>query len=295
MFASRVCLECLSVPLRITGNLHFSSGSISLPQSGSQQQQATSQPQEQPSRPAPKEAEEQPPVANRGGAAGPSAAQPAEQPHQKKRKHKGAENPSLAGKANEQHGTATDAPSRSKKKKRLKEPALDPGEPAQPSAQVGEVPKEDRNEQLPAADHRQEEVAVASQAFGTDEQKKKKKKKRKGSDSKLEAVAEFTAGQQGVTPAAETHTAKKRKKVKEAVAEQATPAQERPAAAAAAQGSVAAAKQNGAPVAAKKKADELGDGARTWRSENKRTDVKHGRFSAAEKDTIKQAVKVRAP
>lgn len=294
MFASRVCLECLSVPLRNSGELLFSSGSISLPHSGSQRQQSSSQPQEQPSRPAPKEAEEQPPVANRGGAAGPSAAQPAEQPHQKKRKHKGADNPSLAGKADEQHGTATDAPSRSKKKKSLKGPAVDAGEPAQISAQLGEVPKEDRNEQLPAAGDRQEEAAVDGQAFGTDEQKKKKKK-RKGDDSEFEGVAEFTAGQQGVTPAAANHTAKKRKKVKEAAAEQAAPAQETPAAAAAAQGSAAAPTQKGAPVAAKKKAEELADGARTWRSENKRTDVKHGRFSAAERETIKQAVKVRSP
>ena len=191
---------------------------------------------------------------NRGGHAGPSSSQPAEQPLQKKPKHA--------------NGTATEQPL----------------------------------------------LAAAQQALANEE---KSQKKRKRMEAKLQQAAEPSSGQEEQAAAAADQLPKKKKKDKTAASEPTALGKGAPAiptsagkegAAArkqagapggAAGDAVAAPKKKGANAAAKGSAGRVktvsleGPELKSWREDYKRTNVKHGKFSSAERDAIRQAVKVR--
>ncbi|BDA51084.1 probable cyclin-D-binding Myb-like transcription factor 1 at C-terminar half [Coccomyxa sp. Obi] len=302
---------------RKNGHLLINDNTVSLPQG--------SQPQGQTSKHLPEELAEVPPTTNRGGAAGPSSTPPAQQPEapQKaaKHKHANAADSNPGAKLGGQLTTAaTSAPV--KKKKQKKAPA-DAAASEQPAVQIG-VPETAENAHASQPTDAANQQAPANQEPTNAVQGTKKKKKRKIPEAASDQPAHPSVE---AATAAATPAAKRRKKVKEAAVEQAAPPEQDAAAAepaaadhtakkkkkkakyqaAPGQATQAAPKESvekrQAPAAAEGqkagKADLpdasaiLGgaDTALSWRQDMKRKDVKHGRFSLSERETIKQAVK----
>lgn len=291
--------------------LLISDNSVSLPQRSQLPGQA--------SKPVPQGPAAEPPTTSRGGAARPSSTPPTKQPKavQKAGKpthaHAADSNPGV--KSNGQlTALATKAPRKMKKQKKTPANAAASGQAAAQVASLETAKEAQRSQPTDAAN---QQVPV-NQSAG------KKKKKRKTPEVASDQPAEPSLQ---AAPAAATTTAKRRKKIKESAAEQSAPPAEQAEAAAAehtvkkkkkkgrnetapdeaAQAAPGESAKNGqAPAAAEGRVGEanlpavpetLGgaDTVLSWRQDMKRKDVKHGRFSLSERETIKQAVKVSSP
>ena len=303
---------------RKNGHFLITENSVSLPRA--------SQGLGQTSKPVPKERAEQPPISNKGGTVAPSSVPAAQQPESPpiaaKQKHANAAHSKPGVKADDQQtAAATEAPSK-KRKKRKKVPASAAGS-AQPAAQIdvpeiaeevhASQPTDSTTQQLPV----NEGPTSASQGV-----EKKKKRKRKKPDAAVDQPAQplhaaATAGaaltakrqkkakepaeEQAATsnqnaetaePAPADNTARKKKKKarNEAAPDEATQAEsmEKGQEAAAPQGR----KAGKATIPDVKGTPGGADTGLSWRQDLARKDVKRGRFSLSERETIKQAVKV---
>ena len=301
---------------RKNGHLLINGDLVSLPQ--------ISQPLGQTSKPVPENQAQELPSSNKGGSAGPSSTRTAQQQpdlpkNVVKHKHAIAAETKPGVKSDVQlTAAATKAPSKKKKQKKAPADAAGSG-PADGVPETGEAghasqptdpairqvaidhepthahqgakkKKKRKNPETAVVPPAQSSLAAAATAHAA-APAGKRRKKMKESKQAVPPVQDADAAK----PAAADHTAKKRKKK---ARNQASPDQAaQPAAEESMEKQKAPAAIEGQKAAVANMPDASGvlEAAETelsWRQDMKRKDVKRGRFSACERDTIRQAVQV---